>query len=62
MLFRSGVAGGNLAAVLFSIPPVFPIDWAFIGFAITTLIGIIFGVYPAWKASNLDPIESLRYE
>ena len=57
-----GVAGGNLAAVLFSIPPVFPIDWAFIGFAITTLIGIIFGVYQAWKASNLDPIESLRYE
>jgi putative ABC transport system permease protein len=57
-----GVAGGNIAALAFNMPAVFPLDWAFIGFAITTLIGIIFGVYPAWKASNLDPIESLRYE
>ena len=57
-----GVLGGNLAALAFSFPPVFPIDWALIGIAITSFVGVVFGVYPAWKAANLDPIESLRYE
>lgn len=57
-----GVLGGNVAALAFSFPPVFPFDWALIGFAITTFVGVVFGVYPAWKAANLDPIESLRYE
>jgi putative ABC transport system permease protein len=57
-----GILGGNLAALAFSFPAVFPLDWALIGFAITTFVGVVFGVYPAWKAANLDPIESLRYE
>ncbi len=57
-----GVLGGNLTALAFNFPPVFPLDWALIGFAITTFVGVVFGVYPAWKAANLDPIESLRYE
>jgi putative ABC transport system permease protein len=57
-----GILGGNLAAIAFSFPAVFPLDWALIGFAITTFVGVVFGVYPAWKAANLDPIDSLRYE
>lgn len=57
-----GVLGGNLTALAFHFTPVLPIDWALIGFAITTFVGVVFGVYPAWKAANLDPIESLRYE
>jgi len=57
-----GILGGNLAALAFSVPPVFPVDWALIGFALCGFIGIVFGVYPAWKAASLDPIEALRYE
>ena len=57
-----GVLGGNITALAFHFPPVFPVDWALIGFAITTFVGVVFGVYPAWKAANLDPIDALRYE
>jgi putative ABC transport system permease protein len=57
-----GILGGNLAAVAFSLPAVFPVNWALIGFALCAFIGVVFGVYPAWKAANLDPIEALRYE
>ena len=57
-----GILGGNLTAIALDFPPVFPLDWALIGFAITTFVGVVFGVYPAWKAANLDPIDSLRYE
>lgn len=57
-----GILAGNLVAVAFTIPAVFPLDWALIGFFLCSFIGVAFGVYPAWKAANLDPIESLRYE
>ncbi len=57
-----GILSGNIAALAFNIPPVFPVDWALLGFMLCAFIGIVFGVYPAWKAANLDPIESLRYE
>jgi putative ABC transport system permease protein len=57
-----GLGGGNLVALLLKIPPVLPVGWALLGLAVTTLIGVIFGVYPAWKAANLDPIDALRYE
>ncbi len=57
-----GVAGGDLAAYFLHLPKVFPLDWIVIGLGICSLVGIIFGTYPAYKAANLDPIESLRYE
>jgi putative ABC transport system permease protein len=57
-----GVAGGDLLALLMHLPKVLPLDWVFIGLGICSLVGIIFGTYPAYKAAHLDPIESLRYE
>jgi len=57
-----GILGGNLLALLMQLPPVIPMDWVMIGLGICSLVGIVFGTYPAWKAANLDPIESLRYE
>jgi putative ABC transport system permease protein len=57
-----GIVGGNLVAMMLEIPPVIPYDWVAVGFISCSIIGIVFGVYPAWKAANLDPIESLRYE
>jgi putative ABC transport system permease protein len=57
-----GVAGGDIAAYFMKLPKVLPVDWVFIGLGICSLVGVIFGTYPAWKAANLDPIESLRYE
>ena len=57
-----GILSGNVVALFFSVPAVIPWGWAAAGFIICSVIGIVFGVYPAWKASNLDPIESLRFE
>jgi putative ABC transport system permease protein len=57
-----GVLGGNVAAHFLKAPPVVPMDWALIGLLLCCLVGVVFGTYPACKAANLDPIESLRYE
>ena len=57
-----GILGGNGVAFFLKLPPAIPLDWAAFGLVICSLVGIIFGTYPAYKAANLDPIESLRYE
>jgi putative ABC transport system permease protein len=57
-----GILGGNGVAWYFKMPPVIPVDWAVLGLVICSVVGIVFGTYPAFKAANLDPIESLRYE
>ncbi len=57
-----GVVGGNTVALLMNIPAVIPMDWVVYGLVVCSFIGIGFGIYPAWRAANLDPVESLRFE
>jgi putative ABC transport system permease protein len=57
-----GILGGNATAYFLKLAPVIPVDWVILGLVICSVVGIVFGTYPAYKAANLDPIESLRYE
>ncbi len=60
-----GVIVGFLISLLLKalkMPSQVPIIYVFIGFSVSVAIGLIAGLYPAFKASRLDPIEALRYE
>ena len=43
-------------------PTQVPVVWVVLAFGVSALIGVSFGLYPAWKAAALDPIDALRYE
>jgi putative ABC transport system permease protein len=57
-----GIALGNLFGILLETSFVIPWNWIIYGVFICTIVGLLAGVYPAWKAGKLNPIEALRYE
>ncbi len=57
-----GIGVGNLVGLTFSIGFIVPWVWMGAGLALCAVVGILSGIYPAIKASRLDPIVALRYE
>ncbi len=57
-----GVGLGLIVNNLLGYPVSVPVFWATLGFVVAVGVGLVSGIYPAIKASRLDPIESLRYE
>jgi len=58
----SGILLGNVVAILLKTGFVVPWGWVISGIFVCSFVGLAAGLYPAYKASKLDPIVALRYE
>jgi len=57
-----GYAASEIISRLTDWPTTIPLFMVFLSFTFSAVIGIAFGLYPAWKAAALNPIDALRYE
>ena len=57
-----GLAAGQIIGATTALPADISILWILIGFCFSVGVALVFGIYPAARASRLDPIECLRYE
>ena len=58
----AGMLIGNIVGFMFNVGFIVPWMWISLGVSLCAVVGIISGIYPAIKASKLDPIVALRYE
>ena len=58
----AGLSGAWLLSLQLKLPLIFPTFWVITAIIVCTVLGVVSGLYPAWKAAKLDPIDSLRYE
>jgi len=55
-----GATAGNIVAAAFNLPLILPVLWIFVSIVVCSAIGIGFGIFPAWVAANLNPVDALR--
>jgi putative ABC transport system permease protein len=57
-----GLSTGQIIGATTPLPADISLPWIIIGFGFSVGVALVFGIYPAARASRLDPIEALRYE